>query len=191
MSHFSNISTEIRDLEVAKKAFENMGLEMLPYGSCRYYFGSKSMENVVKLPGHYDMALQESGDGTYQITADFFEGDVERAIGPKGSYFLEQYAIENLKKQARKNHFSIMPEGDKNTFRIRDPQSPDGGYMIVTVGEAGELYFKPKGIKGKNCAKFLKLEDALGKVKSRKFTAEYRQSDMETVAERERLKAEY
>ena len=191
MSHFSSISTKICDLNIARKALENMGLELLTQAQCRYYYGSVRAENVVKLPGRYDMTLEKESDGTYRIVADFYNGDVENAIGDNGSYFLEQYAIEDLKHKVRQMHFSIMPNGEKNTFRIRDPQSSDGGYMIVTVKRGGKLSFKPKGLRGKSCAKFLKLEDALGTVEKREFTAEYRQSDMETVSEAERAKLSY
>ena len=187
MSHFSSISTEIRDLELAKRALENIRLHLSSYGNCRYYFGSKMMENVVRLPGNTDMAFQRDDNGTYRITADFFDGSVEDAI----EEFKEKYAIEKLKSESRQQHFSVMPMQEKSTFRIRDPQSSDGGYMIAKVNKKGEISFEPKGIKGKNCAKFLKLENALGDVTSRVFTAEYGQADMETVQERERLRAEY
>ena len=44
MSHFTNLTTEIRDLEACKKALENMGLQLQEYGECRYYYGVKEMK---------------------------------------------------------------------------------------------------------------------------------------------------
>ena len=59
MSHFTHVSAEIRDLDACNKALNNMGLTMQSYGSCRYYFGTEMKENVVRLPGQYDMALEK------------------------------------------------------------------------------------------------------------------------------------
>lgn len=172
MSHFTNLTTEIRDLEACKKALENMGLQLQEYGECRYYYGVKEMENVVKLPTKYDMALTNNHNGSYSIQADFDEGYVEEVIGRKGSALLREYGEEMLKKTAKKLHLSIT-HPEKNAYKLRNPQDPNGGYMMVYFEANGELRFEPKGIKGKNCSKFIGLEDALGKVTKREFLPEY------------------
>lgn len=172
MSHFATLTTEIRDLDVCKKALENMGLSLQEYGRCRYYFGEEPMENVVKLPTKYDMALKNNHNGSYSIHADFFEGYVEGVIGARGSLLLKEYGQEMIKKAAKKLHFSVTSP-EKDTYKVRNPQDPNGGYMMVHLGENGEIEFKPKGIKGTNCSKFLKLEEELGKVVSREFLPEY------------------
>lgn len=179
MSHFSSISTEIKDLEACKKALENMGLALEKKGECRYYFGTEVMENVVKLPGRYDMAL-ENMDGTYNIHADFYGGDVEKTIGYRGCALLKRYGIEMLKKTAKKMHFSIIKE-KPNVFKVRDSKDSNGGYMIVTFNEDGSLQFTPKGIKGKNCTKFLALEDSIGKADKREFLPEYYAAERENI----------
>lgn len=190
MSHFTSISTEIRDIDICKKALNNMGLKMQERGECRYYFGREIKDNVVRLPGPYDMALESNGSGSYQITADFYGGYVARTIGNGGEILLQNYASEMLKSVAKKMHMSVSKQND--ALRVRDPQDPNGGYMLVKFGEDGSVYFEPKGIKGKNCSKFLKLEEALGKIEKREFTEEYYQSGSETVrTDRERLKVGY
>ncbi len=172
MSHFTTLTTEIRDLDVCKKALENMDLTMKERGQCRYYFGEQTMENVVELPAKYDMALKNNHNGTYSIFADFYGGYVEKVIGPQGSILLREYGEEMIKKAAKKLHFSVTSP-EKDTYKVRNPQDPNGGYMMVHLGSNGEIEFKPKGIKGKNCSKFLELEDALGKVTRREFLPEY------------------
>lgn len=182
MSHFTSISTEIRDLEVCKKALNNMGLNMTERGNCRYYFGTIIKDNVVKLPGRYDMALENKNNETYSISADFYEGDVERTIGERGSILLKNYGIEMLKKSAKNMRFSINTiDSNTNTFKIRDPQDPNGGYMIVTFDEHGNAEFMPKGIKGRNCSKFLALEDSIGKAQKREFFKEYYATEREAI----------
>lgn len=172
MSHFTYVSAEIRDLDACNKALNNMGLTMQSYGSCRYYFGTEMKENVVRLPGQYDMALEKNGTGSYRITADFYGGYVERTIGPRGSILLHNYSVEMLKKVAKRLHFYVTPKGN-DIYKVRDPQDTDGGHMLVTVSKDGNLTFEPKGLKGKKCAKYLQLEDSLGKIEQREFTKEY------------------
>ena len=176
MSHFTYVSAEIRDLDACNKALNYMGLTMQSYGSCRYYYGIEMKENVVRLPGRYDMALEKSGNGSYHITADFYDGYVERTIGAGGSILLYNYSVEMLKKVAKKLHFSVTQKGD-DTYKVRDPQDSDGGHMLVTVSKDGSLKFEPKGLKGKKCAKYLQLEDSLGKIEKREFTKEYLKED--------------
>ncbi len=67
MSHFTHVSAEIRDLDACNKALNNMGLTMQSYGSCRYYFGTEMKENVVRLPGQYDMALEKNGTDSMAV----------------------------------------------------------------------------------------------------------------------------
>lgn len=172
MSHFTSLTTEIRDLEVCKKALENMGLKLQEYGKCRYYYGTEEMPNVVKLPTLYDMALEDNHNGSYSIRADFFDGYVEDVIGRNGSILLREYGEEIIKKTAKELHLSVT-HPEKDVYKLRSPQDPNGGYMLVHFEENGEVRFQPKGIKGKNCSKFIGVEDALGKITKREFLPEY------------------
>lgn len=180
MSHFSNITTEITDIEICKDALKNMGLKLQENGICRYYYGSEQATNVVYLPGKYDFSLEKKENDSYDIKADFFGGEVEKYIGKQGGILIRNYGIEKLKKEVKKKHFSITSK-DKNTFKVRDPQDPNGGYMIVTFDEEGNVEFTPKGIKGKNCSKFLSLEDSLGNVTEREFLKEFYSEEKATV----------
>ena len=157
MSHFTHVSAEIRDLDACNKALNNMGLTMQSYGSCRYYFGTEMKENVVRLPGQYDMALEKNGTGSYRITSDFYGGYVERTIGPRGSILLHNYSVEMLKKVAKRLHFYVTPKGN-DIYKVRDPQDTDGGHMLVTVSKDGNLTFEPKGLKGKNVRSIFNLK---------------------------------
>ena len=91
-------------------------------------------------------------------------------------------------------HLSISTNvKEKNSFKVKDPQSSSAGYMIVTFDEKGNISFSPKGIKGKKCSKFFKLEEALGNVSKREFLPEYYE-DRENVKaknKRERVRTEY
>lgn len=194
MSHFTSITTEIQDLEACKEALKNMGLELQAKGECRYYYGTELKENVVKLPGRYDMSLEKQEDDVYLITADFFDGDVERTIGYGGWILLMKYGENKLRKTCRKMHLSISTMKEPNSFKVRDPQDSNGGYMIVRFDETGNISFIPKGIKGKKCSKFLELEDSLGNVVKREFLPEYnneRETEKEKTTRKEKVRIEY
>lgn len=185
MSHFTTIKTEIRDLETCKSALKELGLDVEATGYCRYWGGKKYKENVVRLPGQYDMSLELQKNGAYFISADF-EGDVEKTIGNKGGRLLQEYAKKEFQKTCKKMHLSISPNPkEPNSFKVKDPKDASSGHMIVSFDEAGNVDFKPKGIKGKKCTKFLGLEEALGKVAHREFLPEYYRE-----TEKERTKTE-
>ena len=77
MSHFTRITAEIKDLEALKRAAANLNLSLVSNTSCRYYYGSEYREYVIKLPGQYDVAVEERGKGVYDWGADFYGGQVE------------------------------------------------------------------------------------------------------------------
>lgn len=98
MSHFTHVSAEIRDLDACNKALNNMGLTMQSYGSCRYYFGTEMKENVVRLPGQYDMALEKNGTGSYRITADFMVGMLKGLLDREVAFFCTIILLRCLKR---------------------------------------------------------------------------------------------
>ncbi len=172
MSHFSKIKTNITDREALKNALSNMGLTLESNAPCRYFYGETMKENVCKLPGKYDVAFTPNADGkSYYIDADFYNGDVERSIGKKGSKLMRQYSIEKVKIEAKKQGFDVIV-GKSNKIKIYDPTDSSGGYLECSLSETGNLSIKAQGFVGSSCMKFQNLEEALGSV-SREYTEEY------------------
>ena len=187
MSHFTRVQAEIRDLKALEKALSKMNLQLSHNTQCRYYYGSEMRENVVRLPGPYDMALVPNSTGSYQIEADFYDGHVARAIGENGSALMAQYAIEKLRIEAQKLGCKLYSGEKKGNFKVIDNNNPSSGKLEASITDDGEISFKAAGFKGKGCMKFQKLEEALGAVSSRKYTSEY----YESPREREREKQYY
>ena len=48
MSHFTNVKTEIRDMEALENALKSMDLNMEHNAECRHYYGTTIKENVAK-----------------------------------------------------------------------------------------------------------------------------------------------
>ena len=170
MSHFSRVKTEITDLEALKKAASAMGLRLESNTECRYYYGVKHKEHVIKLPGRYDVAIESKGNGTYDLKADFYGGYVEEVIGHKGEDLLKQYTIEKLKIEAKKNGYKVYDKGN-GVLKIMDPKTT--GKAEVTCLPDGKFEIKTSGFKGKSCMKSEAIEKALGRIDSTKKTAEY------------------
>ena len=174
MSHFSTVKTEITDLEALEKAVSTMGLRLESDTMCRYYYGAKHREHVIKLPGKYDVAVESKGDGAYDLSADFYGGHVEKVIGPGGEILLKQYAIEKLKIEAKKHGYKVYDKGN-GSLKIMDPKTT--GKAEVTCLPDGKFEIKTSGFKGKSCMKFEAIEKALGRIDSTKKTAEYYAGD--------------
>lgn len=176
MSHFTKVTTQIKDLKALEKALQKMNLKLTQNTQCRYFYGSVLKENVIKLPKPcpYDVAIEEQTDGTYDIDADFYNGHVEQVIGPKGETLLKQYAIEKLKIEAKKHGYKVYEKGN-GIFKIIDTKT--NGKVEVECLPNGQMEIKTSGFKGKSCMKFHEIEKALGNINEIKKTSEYYQED--------------
>lgn len=176
MSHFTEIKTEINDIQALKKALNNMNLSLEHNVGCRHYYGNTIKENVVRLPGPYDMAFEKDNMGNYGINADFYNGHVEKIIGEKGAILLSEYSIQKLYIEAKKMGCKVYSSGI-NKLKVMDPNEP--GKLEVAINTDGTLSFKTSGFSGKRCTKFENLERAFGAVVKTKKTAEYYKEEKE------------
>ena len=82
MSHFTEIKTQIKDIEALRSACHELGLSLVQNAEARGYYENKTKgDYVVQLNGPYDIALNKQPDGTYGLTADFYQGHVEAEVG--------------------------------------------------------------------------------------------------------------
>lgn len=171
MSHFTNVRTEIRDMEALENALSSMHLNMEHNAKCRYYYGTTIKENVAHLPGPYDVAFEKDVNGAYNISADFYGGHVAKTIGANGAILIGRYTMEKLKKEAKKLGFKVYPKNNSQA-KVVDPKEA-AGKLDVEIGEDGTVSFKASGFKGKKCMKFESLEKALGAVMETEKTSSY------------------
>ena len=79
MSHFTEIQSQIRDLEALNDACRELGLELAWTGTARGYAEqTRTGDAIIKLKGPYDIALNRQPDGTYALTTDWWNGHVEK-----------------------------------------------------------------------------------------------------------------
>ena len=171
MSHFTKVATEIKDLEALNNALKSMNLDMKHNIPCRYYYGSEIKENVVKLPGPYDLSIERGLNGSYDLNADFYNGHVEKTIGKDGSILLRNYSVEKLRKEAKKIGCKVYNKGH-NQYKVINPLKASEK-LEVEFQQDGTAIFKASGFKGQKCMKFADLEKAMGAVQEVKRTSEY------------------
>ena len=94
MSHFTEIKTQIKDIEALRSACQELGLTLLQNAEARGYYENKTKgDYVVQLKGPYDIALNKQTDGTYGLTADLWQGHVEKEVGQGYGTLLQLYGV--------------------------------------------------------------------------------------------------
>jgi len=126
MSHFTTISTQIRDVEALRLAVSELGLSLLHNAMARGYSSNRIPGNyVIQLKGPYDIALNTNGDGSYGLTTDWWGGHVEREVGANFGRLLQLYGVHKTTIEARK----------RGHFARRQPQK-DGSIRLTIGGVA-------------------------------------------------------
>jgi hypothetical protein len=115
VSHFTEIKTQIKDSEALRLACAKLGLTLLPNADARGYYENKIKgDYVVQLKGPYDIALIKQADGTYGLTADLWQGHVEKEVGQGYGKFLQLYGVHKATIEARKKGLSVLRRQQQN-----------------------------------------------------------------------------
>ena len=93
MSHFATITTQIKDLAALTSACTELGLTVVAHATARgYSTNTVRGEHVIRLQGPYDIALNRQADGSFGLTTDWWDGHVEKQVGPNYGRLLQLYA---------------------------------------------------------------------------------------------------
>jgi hypothetical protein len=124
MSHFTTIKTQIKDIEALKSTCKELGLTVLQNAEARgYYTNTTKGDYVIRLKGPYDIALNKQPDSSFGITADLWEGEVEREVGKNYGKLMQLYAVHKATIEAR-----------KKGHLTRRSQQKDGSIKLVIAG---------------------------------------------------------
>ncbi len=112
MSHFTTILTQIRDVAALEAACAELGVELLRDTEARGFANStRHGELVVRLKGPYDIAANRANpnDGTepYELSTDWWNGHVEREVGPNYGRLLQLYGVHKTMREAAKKHLHV------------------------------------------------------------------------------------
>jgi hypothetical protein len=115
MSHFTEIKTQIKDIEALRLACRELGLTLLQNAEARgYYENTTKGDYVVQLKGPYDIAVNKQQDGTYGLTADLWQAHVEKEVGQNYGKLLQLYGVHKATLEARKKGLSVMRRQQQN-----------------------------------------------------------------------------
>jgi hypothetical protein len=124
MSHFTTIKTQIKDIEALRSACNEMGLALLERTEARGYYENRIKgDYVIQLKGPYDIALNRQPEGSYGLTADLWEGHVEKEVGQNYGKLLQLYGVHKATAEARRKGLSVLRR-----------QQPNGAIKLVLMG---------------------------------------------------------
>jgi hypothetical protein len=124
MSHFTEIKTQIKDIEALRLACAELGLTLLQSADARgYYENTTKGDYVVQLKGPYDIALNKQADGTFGLTADLWQGHIEEEVGKGYGKLLQLYGVHKAMMEARKKGLSVLRR-----------HQPNGSIKLVLMG---------------------------------------------------------
>ena len=103
MSHFTDIDIEIRDRDALTAACAELGLSVAENTTARGYGENlRRGEIVIRLNGPYDIAVNRAADGRWTLTADLWQGHVEREVGPQFGRLRQLYGVHRTLREARR-----------------------------------------------------------------------------------------
>ena len=115
MSHFTTIKTQIKDIAALRSACAELGLTLKQNAQARGYYENKTKgDYVIKLKGPYDIALNQQPDGSFGITADLWQGHVEKEVGQSYGKLLQLYGVHKATMEARKKGLSVLRRPQQN-----------------------------------------------------------------------------
>jgi len=124
MSHFTTITTQIRDIEALQSACKELGLALEQMAEARGFVENKTHgDYVVRLKGPYDIALNKQPDGSYGLTSDLWNGHVEKEVGTGYGKLLQLYGVHKAMREAR-----------KKGHLVKRSQQKDGAIKLVIGG---------------------------------------------------------
>jgi len=121
MSHFVTIQTQIRDVEALEDACAELGAELLRDAEARGYARrTRRGELVIRLRGPYDIALNRNDDdGAYALTTDWWDGHVEKEVGPDYGRLFQLYGVHKTLREARRRNLrAIRRRETDGTIRV-------------------------------------------------------------------------
>jgi hypothetical protein len=115
MSHFTTLKTEIKDIEALRAACEELGLTLLQHSDARgYYQQTLKGDFVIRLKGPYDVALNRQPDQSYALTADWWDGHVEREVGRNFGRLLQLYGVHKASREAKRRGLTVRRQPLEN-----------------------------------------------------------------------------
>ena len=116
MSHFTSITTQIKDIAALKSACKELGIDVLENAEARGY-GTNNINGdyVIRLKGPTTSPSTNNPDGSYGLTTDWWDGHVEKEVGTNYGRLLQLYAVHKATAEARKRGHTVQRKAGRRT----------------------------------------------------------------------------
>ena len=115
MSHFTTITTQVRDVAALRAAVAELELQLVPDADARGFASqTRRGDFVIRLKGPYDIALNRQANDNYGLTTDWWDGHVEREVGKDFGRLLQLYGVHKTTLEARKKGLSVLRRHQPN-----------------------------------------------------------------------------
>ncbi len=115
MSHFTTIATQVRDIEALRSACQELGLELIQDGLARGYSQNTIPgEYVIRCKGPYDIAVNSQPGGSFGMTADWWDGHVEKEVGLHYGRLLQLYGVHKASREAQRKGYAVRRQALPN-----------------------------------------------------------------------------
>lgn len=122
MSHWTQVKTNIRDLDVLEEAARLLGCEVARNAIARGYNENTIQALMVIIPPEspYDVAANREEDGNICLTTDWYMGHVEKVLGVEYGLLKQRYAVAMTKRQAKTLMANVVEETlEDGSIRLR------------------------------------------------------------------------
>lgn len=135
MSHISKIELEIRDLQSLKDACNNLGFQFMD-GQKRYLWYGKWVGNqplpdgiseedlgkcdhAIHVPAAvFEIGVVKKGNGYILLWDSWVGGGLQKQIGHDSEILKQSYAVESVKREARRKGYRLTEKRMKNGIRL-------------------------------------------------------------------------
>jgi hypothetical protein len=119
MSHISKIELEVKDLGVLSQACSGLGLQLIRKQSTFKWYGKEAQcDHAIRVAGaQYEIGVLKK-EGRYELQCDFYDRNIEKAIGQKGGLLKQAYAVEKTKIEARRKGYSVLEKRTDTGIRL-------------------------------------------------------------------------
>lgn len=120
MSHISKIELEVNDLSILAEACKAIDLTLVKGQRTYKWFGQedKKCDHAIKVPNaNYEIGVVNN-QGSYELQCDYYDKNIEKAIGKQGGLLKQRYAAEKTKVEARRKGYSVLEKKTETGIRL-------------------------------------------------------------------------
>ena len=125
MSHTSKIELEVKDLGVLSQACNRLGIKLVRGKAHFKWYGKDAQcDHVIEVPGaQYEIGIINRKGG-YELSCDFYDRSIEKAVGPQAGMLKQAYAVAKTRLEARKKGYSVLEQNTDTGVRLHIRLTP-------------------------------------------------------------------